>query len=259
MKNDFTYDWVKFLYSWSGIINFKFKTEYNIFLFEFPDVHKIIDILRKDNDVFIYSGNNGNILNKKQLNNCIKNISIEKFCENKFQLSHFKLEKYFKKNNFLYQFDKKILKPWKTLLRLNNFTWDRCYPIIFISGINSSTNYHLDYSHVLAWQIFGEKNFYSIHKPDNWVSIEERMLCNKLSKPKLLKTKDIIKNVIKPNELFWNTFLTPHWVESKNKISLSINISHGGLKHNNKLCKHEHELIKWRKCYNPNLGIIKHL
>jgi len=255
MLNDEVFDLKIFKHKWSGVNNFKFKNPNHIFNFEFPEITKIIDILRKDNEVKIFSGEKRNKLNRR-INIHLKKISLEKLCDNKFQLSHFNLNKYFKKNEFLFNFDKIVLNQWKLLLKNNGFTWDRCYPIIFISGKKSFTNYHIDYSHVLAWQIFGEKNFFSIKNQKKYISIEERILSKNIKVPSFLKKSDIIKHQNTPGDLLWNCFLTPHWIESGNEIALSLNISHGGLRYNHKLCFYENIIKKLNRKYNQQLGII---
>jgi len=53
-------------------------------------------------------------------------------------------------------------------------------------------------------------------------------------------------------ELFSYTTL----IESGNEIALSLNISHGGLRYNHKLCFYENIIKKLNRKYNQQLGII---
>ena len=56
-----------------------------------------------------------------------------------------------------------------------------------------------------------------------------------------------------PGDVLWNVLLTPHWVEAADHVTYSINLSHGGLRLNNQLCRNEQELEDW-KAMQENKG-----
>jgi hypothetical protein len=126
------------------------------------------------------------------------------------------------------------------------FTWTRCYPIIFISGPQCATNYHMDYSHVLAWQIYGTKIFTGLKDPDRWAPLETRIHSKGVLRPEGITVDDGLTYEMTPGTVLWNTFLTPHWVEASDKIACSINISHGGLCYQGKYYRHEEEVKQWQ-------------
>jgi hypothetical protein len=75
-----------------------------------------------------------------------------------------------------------------------------------------------------------------------------------------MSEQDELSYLMQPGDVLWNAFLTPHWVEASDSVTYSINISHGGLRLNGELCRHEQELEDWR-AQNPDeqsIGVVKH-
>lgn len=88
---------------------------------------------------------------------------------------------------------------------------DRCYPIVFISGKGSATNYHMDFSHVLAWQIYGTKRFCGLVDPDRWASREARVNYKPgaFPKPADIREEHSLCYDMRPGDKLWNVLLTP--------------------------------------------------
>jgi hypothetical protein len=110
----------------------------------------------------------------------------------------------------------------------------------------------MDFSHVLAWQIYGTKRFCGLRDPDRWAPKEARVTYApaNFAKPAELGDDDALCYDMTPGTTLWNCLLTPHWVEAANEVAMSVNISHGGLRLNGRLCPHERELEEYR-AVNP--------
>ena len=129
-------------------------------------------------------------------------------------------------------------------------TWQRCYPIIFISGKGCSSTYHMDDSHVFAWQVSGVKTFHCFREPDRYRSVEEvvenRAKFMALSPPDY-NPDDLLSYRMGEGDILWNKLLTPHWVVAGDDIAVSVNISHGGVSHNGAFCPREQVLRAYWK------------
>ena len=100
------------------------------------------------------------------------------------------------------------MEPWQHALKSAGFTWTRCYPILFISGPNCATNYHMDYSHVLAWQLYGTKRFSGLKDPERFAPLETRIHSAGITKPDAIQDDDVLSYDLKPGDVLWNAFLT---------------------------------------------------
>ncbi|PCJ59767.1 MAG: hypothetical protein COA79_10200 [Planctomycetota bacterium] len=235
--------WEDFKRAWDGSVNFLMSGECIPFNFDFPPIDKIVSEMRYDEFSRICIGSKGEKLDIEDISNAFQRLNIEEALSSSFCLAHFELSSFDKPGGFLEGFHESVVSIWTEALLSQGFTFDRCYPIVFISGPNCSTNYHMDFSHVLAWQIYGTKKFSGLKDVDQWVSKESRVTYDKehFIRPKTLNENDALTYEMKPNSFLWNTFLTPHWVEASDKAAMSINLSHGGLRLNGKLCPFEDE------------------
>lgn len=218
------------------------------FGFAMPPIERVVSELRVDEQARITPGTRGNKQNLTDISESFRALPIEEALERPFALGHFRLSRFDAPGKFLHGFEDQVLTPWKEALRAAGFTFERCYPIIFISGRQCSTNYHMDLSHVLAWQIYGTKRFCGLKDPERWAPREQRVNCKArdFCKPAELTEDDALCFEMRPNDLLWNAFLTPHWVDAGDEVAMSINISHGGLRFDGKLCPHEIELREFQ-------------
>ena len=159
----------------------------------------------------------------------------------------FFLQNFYDPGSFLHEFQKKVMIPWRTFLSSTGLTWQRCYPIIFISGKGCSSTYHVDVSHVLAWQIHGTKVFKGFKDPAKYGPIQHVVDNRKeylITLPPEVDPNDVLTYRMEAGDLLWNQLLTPHWVTAGEDVAVSINISHGGISHQGDFCPNEQVLRK---------------
>ncbi|WP_127580449.1 hypothetical protein [Paenibacillus koleovorans] len=239
--------WREFQDDWDGVLNFLMKGDELVpFRYTMPSIERIVETLRSDPDTRITPGVKGNALNLTDIRASFCALPIEEAVRASVALAHFKLNKFFGDGQLLEGFEEGVMRPWTDALQEAGFTWTRCYPILFISGPGCATNYHLDFSQVIAWQTHGTKLFSGLQDPERWAPFETRLRSKGISRPDGLTDADALTYAMPPGTVLWNTFLTPHWVEASDQIACSINISHGGLRYKGKLCRHEQEIIQWQ-------------
>lgn len=236
--------WSEFRDRWAGPHNFLIAGACVPFAFEMPTIAQVVDELRRDELVSIGSGAKGDRLDKADHAAAFRALPIDRAIDSPFSLAHYKLSRFDAPGKFLHGFKQRVLDPWQAALARHGFTWTRCYPIIFITGPGCATNYHMDYSHVLAWQIHGTKQFCGLREPDRWAPRESRVTYDpsKFAQPTNLDCRDAICYDMNPGAVLWNILLTPHWVEAGSTAAMSVNISHGGLRCHGRLSPNEFEL-----------------
>jgi hypothetical protein len=221
---------------WSGRQNFLLADECVPFDYEPPPLEDIIDVLRKDDDSRIQCADKS--VDAETFATEFQRVPLEKAMEMPFRLSNFRLHLLYGRGQLLEGFNDGVNLPWTRFLARAGFTWYRCYPIIFISGKNLPGNYHMDVSHVVAWQIHGTKIFNGYSDPEQRTpvhSVLEPENRTDMPKPDDISEDEKLSYPMEPGDLLWNQILTPHWVDTENEIGASINLSHGGLRLNGEL------------------------
>jgi len=247
--------WEQFEQSWDGVINFLMEGEcITPFSYVMPPIANIVETLRQHPATRITPGIKSDTLELTDVAETFRRLPIEEALRSQFSLAHFDLSQFYGEGQLLEAFDKQVMEPWENALRTAGYTWNRCYPILFLSGPNCATNYHMDYSHVLAWQTHGTKLFSGLKDPERWAPLEVRIPSVGVRRPQGIREEDVLAYEMKPGMILWNTLLTPHWVEAPDEASCSINIAIHGLKLNGQLCKHEQELEQWIR-EHPNDSI----
>jgi len=244
--------WQEFETRWDGSVNFLLTGECRKALkFDFPPIEQVVEEMRRDPGTGVASGAKDRTLTNDDIKAEFLALPVEQALQRPFSMSHYRLGVFDAPGRFLYGFRETVLDPWKASLRDAGFTFDRCYPIIFLGGPKYSTNYHMDFSHVLPWQIYGTKRFCGLNDPDSWAPREMRVTYGpaRLEMPSTITEADSLCHVMKPGDVLWNAFLTPHWIEASDTAAMSVNISHGGLRFDGRLCKHEQELEDFRQAY----------
>ncbi len=238
----------EFQNEFGSVHNFLLAGECAPFTFKIPALETLIDVLRQDEDVRIMRGGTDGIMDSTDIREEFRRMSIEKVMESRFHLSHFKLTNFYGKGKLLDGFEEGVMEPWHAFLQRAGFTFDRCYPIFFFSGPHAGSSYHMDCSHVLAWQLYGTKIFSGLKDPDRFSPIEDsvqKTYRDALAKPEL-SPDDILAYEMKAGAVLWNQLLTPHWVNAgDDKVAASLNLSHGMLRYNGKLCRNEQALDDW--------------
>jgi hypothetical protein len=242
--------WNAFQQAWRGPLNFLMSGDCVPFAFKFPAIEQVVAELRDEAQARIGSGIPGDRLLLDNTAERFRATPLAEAMRQPFSLAHFKLGVFDAPGRFLHGFERQVLDPWRAALTANGFTFDRCYPIIFISGPGCATNYHLDFSHVLAWQIHGRKRFCGLRDPDRWVPREQRVnyKAGGLARPpELDEARDALCFDMPPGAVLWNILLTPHWVNAGQEVAMSVNLSHGGLRWQGHLSPHEQELEDFRR------------
>jgi len=243
--------WEEFCDAWDGVHNFLMADECVPFSFDMPPLERVVSEMRDDPKARITSGVKGKTLQLEDIAEQFRATPVEQVLTRPFGLAHFELSVFDHPGKFLHGFTQQVLDPWQAALKKVGFTFERCNPIIFISGPQSATNYHMDFSHVLAWQIYGSKRFCGLKAPGRWAPWRARVVYtpSNFERPQELQKSDELCYNMPPGSVLWNALLTPHWVEAGNEAAMSVNISHGGLRLHGRLCPFERELEDYREAY----------
>jgi hypothetical protein len=246
-------DWTHFKSSWNGAHNFLMEGDCVPFEFELPPLSDIVDAVRNHPEANIGTGVKGTSLDMSSIARQFRQLPIEEAMRSRFSIAHYHLSVFDAPGQFLHGFKERVLEPWQNALTAQGFSFTRCYPIIFISGADCATNYHMDFSHVVAWQTHGTKRFCGLHDPGRWAPYDARVTYGSqpFEKPASIGNDDELCYEMSPGTVLWNCLLTPHWVEAADEPAMSINISHGGLRLNGKLSPCEQELMEWSEA-NPD-------
>lgn len=240
---------------WNGELNFLLGSDLFEFQMDLPSAEEIVDILRQDSEARIqFLDDSLDDAEKNDLAEKFKAAPIEDAMEMPMSLAHFYLQNFYGVGQFLERFQDCVMIPWRTFLSGLGFTWQRCYPIIFISGKGRRSTYHADSSHVLAWQVYGEKHFHGFLEPEKREPVqklvEDRTGIARITIPEI-DPEDVLTYDMVTGDLLWNQLLTPHWVDAgDDQVAVSINISHGGVAYRGEYCPNEQVMRKyWEK--NP--------
>ena len=230
---------------WAGNTNFLLAGDCVPYDFDFPPADELIDILRQDPDSRILKGGPVDDHSREDLRDSFRALPIRQALQSRFHLSHFKLAKFY--DGPLAGFEEHVMEPWRAMLAEAGFTWQRCYPILFISGPGCGSSYHMDVSHVVAWQVYGLKRFCGFREPERYAPLAQavqRGYRDNLTRP-ACSDEQLLCYEQTPGVVLWNQLLTPHWVEAGDEVAVSLNISHGFLRHDGQLCGHEAALDAW--------------
>ena len=230
-----------------GLHNFLLAGECVPFRYTFPSIETLVDVIRHDDDARIRTYGRDDVKDAAGRDE-FRRMPIEKLMETPFSLAHFKLARFCGAGKLLEGFEAGVMEPWRAFLTRAGFTFERCYPIFFISGPHGATEYHMDCSHVLAYQLYGTKIFSGLKDPDHFSPIEDsvqKSYRDKLAKPELADD-EVLAYTMKPGDALWNQLLTPHWVNAgDDKVAASLNLSHGMLRYQGRLTRNEQRLDEW--------------
>ncbi len=236
-----------FLSVWSDRRNFLIGPKLIAFDTPMPSAEEIVDILRKNPDSRVQFLGMDDGDEKDKLIEKFKTAPLEEIVDLPFSLANFFLHNFYGKGGFLHDFQKDVMIPWRTFLSSVGLTWQRCYPIFFISGKNCSSTYHVDVSHVVAWQVHGVKVFNGFGDPEGHAAVQD-IVDNRgdyrVEVPPGFDPDLILTYRMEPGDILWNQLLTPHWVDSEDEMAVSLNISHGGIAYQKEFCPNEQILRK---------------
>ncbi len=237
-----------FLAHWNCGINFFIGGECIPFVYEFPPIDRIIEALLANPNMIAISGTMPEKLEVENIAQRYRKMSYDDLMATSFQLTHFNLSEFDKPGQILDGFHERVVAVWKAFLTDNDFTWDRCYGVMRVSGPNTVTGYHMDGSNVLFWNVRGHKQFHGVHNPDKWAPIDWAVKTRNadITRPPELTDEDILTLDVGDNQFVWNHLLTPHWVDAP-ALTFGINLSHGGLRHKGRLCQREKALYRFKE------------
>jgi hypothetical protein len=162
-----------------------------------------------------------------------RDLPIEQAVAAPVQLSHFELNE-FTGPGQVFEALGPILEDWYRALADHGFTLERSQRAIFLSGPDSQSNYHMDSSYIVAWQIYGRKKWHWLKDPERWCGREVRRefagRYDRMVMPPDLTSDDVDSWVMEPGDVLWNVMHTPHWVSSVGGTSYSFNLVHAGLR-----------------------------
>ena len=242
----------QFLAHWHDTRNFLLGPDLISFALQLPSAEQLVDILRTDDKSSINFFGATDESEAEALRQRFRTGPLEQVIDLPFNLAHFDLQRWFGTGQFLTDFQRQVMIPWRTFLSAAGLTFMRCYPIIFISGKRRSSRYHVDNSHVLAWQTHGVKTFHGFKDPEKYAPIQD-VVDNRTAyasdlPPAGIVAADLLSYRMEPGALLWNQLQTPHWVTgTDDEIAVSINISHGGVQHQGQFCPNEQALRRrWK-------------
>jgi hypothetical protein len=256
---------------WGGDQNFLISPKFWRFDVAFPPVEEVVDHVRKDNGAHIRIDGDHDEAEKAELIQRFRTGPIDEVIDYPFRLGHYHLSQFYGPDYwrvsgresaeslqppressgngtvpFLRDLQDKVMNPWRGFLSSLGFTWQRCHPIIFISGKGCGSGYHVDVSHVVAWQVWGTKVFNGFRNPERYAPLEQCVKAKnslRREKPPDHPDEDLVRCEMNPGDLLWNQILTPHWVDAtKDEVAMSLNIAHGGLRYRGAFCPREARL-----------------
>ena len=238
--------WPQFKQRWSGVLNFLIGPELTRFAFDLPPVEQFVDELRRCPGSRIYSGVQGARFDETDISESFRKLPIDRAMDQPFNIANFRLNDFYAPGQVFHGLQQKWVEPWGQALRLHGFSWEEFFPIVFISGRDCATNYHMDRSHVLLWQRYGTKTFNGLKEPDRWTTLEQRYRSRlNQTRPAAIAEDDILRYEMQPGAVLWNVITTPHWVEAADQVAVSLGIVHRGLRLDGRLCPHEDEVGRY--------------
>lgn len=237
----------EFTQRWMDPPNFRLAPDLRPFRFTLPSALEVLDVIRNEEEVrFTLLGDLDPEIRGARTR-AFRHAPVEEITRWPFRLVHFRLARLY--DNLLTGFHEDVMIPWRTFLSARGFTWHRCAPLLFLSGPDGNSTYHTDQSHGLVWQIEGAKTFHSYHAPDQVLSAEAAIRCESTGEhPPLHDARTVQAVRMGPGDLLWSHVLTPHWVTGDTALSMSINLSHGGLARHGRFAPREQVLREhWDK------------
>jgi hypothetical protein len=240
--------WEEFKRRWGGLHNFLLEGELGRFAYEWPRLERIIDEVRHDPAALVRSGVKSDVFDLTLITDEFRALPLRQAMRSRFVLAHFGLHPHLSGPGQVFEdIEEQWVEPWRQQLSRHGFTFENVFAILFASGPDSATNYHMDATHQLAWQGYGTKHFSALHDPDRWTTREQRGRCtlHDIAKPAGITAVDTYTIVQPPGTVLWNAVGTPHWVETFDECAATLTLVHTGLRLDGRLCPHGEERERW--------------
>ncbi len=248
-------DWQQFRQHWGGLHNFLLDGDLIAdFNYPLPPLERIIEDVRTAPGAFVRSGLKGDAFDLIDIKTDFCKLPLTEALHSRFVLAHFRLHPTLSGKGQVFEgIDKRWVEPWRQKLRAHGFEFDSVFAILFASGPNSASNYHLDYTHQLAWQRYGAKHFSGLRDPNRWTTLEQRGRCELKGtvKPAGITANDVYSIEQPPGSVLWNAQTTPHWVETFGECAVTLTLVHDQLRMDGRLCPHAEECDRWREQHDP--------
>ena len=135
----------------------------------------------------------------------------------------------------LCQLAEEVFGPYEMLWRNNALIWEgELWPILFMCGTGSATNYHIDGTPNLILHLFGGKEFWSPRDPERWIDqktkddyLESGILA---VRPPGLGEEHCLVHDNSPGDTVWIPKLVPHWVNGKRSFAGTITFAFRNLR-----------------------------
>lgn len=246
--------WSEFQRRWGGAHNFLVEGELALFDYAVPPLERIIEETRHSENAIFRSGVKGDAFDLTDIKEEFLQLPLEDALTSRFVLAHFRLHPHLSGPGQVFEgIDELWAEPWRRQLLDHGFTFDNVFPILFASGPHSASNYHMDFTHQLAWQCYGTKKFHGLKEPDRWTTLEERakFKLEGAVKPAGIRPEHEYAIEQPPGTVLWNAVLTPHWVETFGECAATLTLVHSGLRFNGELCRRVQEWEEWRAVHSP--------
>jgi hypothetical protein len=246
--------WDEFRQKWKGGQNILLRGEVFPYTYASPPLSQVIDAVRQNERARIVTGRRAERPEATSMTSStyleFRDLPIEEAVRAPVQLSHFEVNEFTAPGQVLEGL-KEMFDDWYATLAAHGFSCTATQRAMFLSGPHSHTNYHIDGSYVLAWQILGRKRFCFTKDPERWCNREMRRQYSGrydlMVRPADLTSDDIIEVEMQPGDVLWNSMMTPHWVYSLDETSYSLNLVHVGLRCDGELSAMGHELEQIRR------------
>lgn len=246
--------WSDFRDKWKGRQNVLLGGEVFPYRFPSPPLARVVDDVRQNEHARIVTGRPADKPEATSMTDSnyldFRQVPVEEAVRSRVQLTHFEVNE-FTGPGQVFEGLKPIFDHWYASLEAHGFGWSATQRAMFLSGPRSHTNYHMDGSYVLAWQILGRKRFCFTKDPDYWCNAEVRRKYSGrydlMTRPADLTPDDVIEIEMQPGDVLWNVMLTPHWVYSLDETSYSLNLVHAGLTCDGELSDMGQELVEIRR------------
>lgn len=151
-----------------------------------------------------------------------------------FHISLFSLGNLVGEGGVLHQMNQEVFEPFEQRLKANGIGWDRFFPVIFITGPGSGTNYHIDPHSTITFHLFGHKRLYSLKQPGKWCpqEIVDEFSQNGVwpPRPNGIREEDCFHHDNEPGDLVLLPVHTPHWtVADSGSFSATVTFVLSGL------------------------------
>ncbi len=206
------------------------RTAGEIFPYQFvsPELDRVVEEVRKHPKTRIARGTRGDRLQQtlEGTETEFKALPLRAAVRAPVHMSLFELGPLREGDGALADVIAQVYNPLVALWQNKGVSWQKVYPILFLSGPGCSTNYHWDPSSVLIVQLYGRKRFHSLQDPLRWcpdaVADQGQPA---MVRPEGLTDEDILTCELGPGDAVWSPCRAPHWVDAYDETAFTLSIA----------------------------------